>query len=143
MTEAPREFKPTVKMASAARRGLRLRERFGRGGTDVGLHRAEQLARIPSPGGEVDGQLLQLAAHFLSVVHTSDFARCTAALDAVNLLFGTACPADRKSPRHEIVAAVTVLDLDNVARRAQVVNGSSQDEFHASTFLIVSCSRIV
>ncbi len=31
-------------MASAARRGLRLRERFDRGGTEVGLHRARQLA---------------------------------------------------------------------------------------------------
>lgn len=37
-------FKPTQKMASAARRGLRLREKFGRGGTDVGVRRAHQLA---------------------------------------------------------------------------------------------------
>ncbi len=43
MTDAGRAFKPTAKMASAARRGLRLRERFGRGGTEVGLHRARQL----------------------------------------------------------------------------------------------------
>lgn len=31
-------------MASAARRGLRLREKFGRGGTEVGVGRAHQLA---------------------------------------------------------------------------------------------------
>ena len=37
-------FRPTAKMAAAARRGLRLREKFGRGGTDVGVRRAEQLA---------------------------------------------------------------------------------------------------
>lgn len=37
-------FKPTVRMASAARRGLKLREKFGRGGTDVGVRRAHQLA---------------------------------------------------------------------------------------------------
>lgn len=37
-------FKPTLKMASAARRGLRLREKFGRGGTQVGVDRAHQLA---------------------------------------------------------------------------------------------------
>lgn len=30
-------------MASAARRGLRLREKFGRGGTEVGVARAHQL----------------------------------------------------------------------------------------------------
>jgi hypothetical protein len=37
-------FKPTQRMASAARRGLRLREKFNRGGTDVGVRRAHQLA---------------------------------------------------------------------------------------------------
>lgn len=37
-------FTPTLRMASAARRGLRLREKFGRGGTDVGVARAKQLA---------------------------------------------------------------------------------------------------
>lgn len=31
-------------MASAASRGLRLREKFGRGGTEVGVHRAQQLS---------------------------------------------------------------------------------------------------
>lgn len=39
-----RNFKPTVRMASAARRGLRLREKFDRGGTQVGIDRANQLA---------------------------------------------------------------------------------------------------
>jgi hypothetical protein len=37
-------FKPTLKMAAAARRGLRLREKFKRGGTEVGVARAHQLA---------------------------------------------------------------------------------------------------
>jgi hypothetical protein len=37
-------FKPNRQMASAAKRGLRLREKFGRGGTEVGVHRAQQLA---------------------------------------------------------------------------------------------------
>jgi hypothetical protein len=36
-------FKPTADMASAARRGLRLREKFNRGGTEVGVRRAHQL----------------------------------------------------------------------------------------------------
>lgn len=39
-----KEFKPTLKMASAARRGLRLRDKFDRGGTQVGVDRAHQLA---------------------------------------------------------------------------------------------------
>ncbi|PZQ50642.1 MAG: hypothetical protein DI555_22435 [Novosphingobium pentaromativorans] len=37
-------FKPSLRMPSAARRGLRLRERFDRGGTQVGVERAHQLA---------------------------------------------------------------------------------------------------
>ncbi|SFP57353.1 hypothetical protein [Sphingomonas rubra] len=37
-------FKPTAKMAANAKKGLKLREEFHRGGTDVGKHRAEQLA---------------------------------------------------------------------------------------------------
>ena len=42
MTE--KSFQPTMRMAAAARRGLRLREKFGRGGTQVGVDRANQLA---------------------------------------------------------------------------------------------------
>ena len=40
---AERTFIPTQRMAAAARRGLRLREKFGRGGTEVGVARARQL----------------------------------------------------------------------------------------------------
>ena len=36
-------FKPTVDMTSNAKRGLKLRAKFNRGGTEVGVHRAEQL----------------------------------------------------------------------------------------------------
>ncbi|RZL84825.1 MAG: hypothetical protein EOP66_02295 [Sphingomonas sp.] len=37
-------FKPTAKIAANASKGLKLREQFNRGGTDVGVKRAEQLA---------------------------------------------------------------------------------------------------
>ena len=37
--------KPTAKMASNAELGLELREKFGRGGTEVGVRRAHQLAK--------------------------------------------------------------------------------------------------
>jgi len=39
------DLKPTAAMATAAKRGLRLRKKFGRGGTAVGWMRAGQLAR--------------------------------------------------------------------------------------------------
>lgn len=41
---AETHFTPTQRMAAAARRGLRLREAFNRGGTQVGVDRAHQLA---------------------------------------------------------------------------------------------------
>jgi hypothetical protein len=37
-------FRPTLKMASNAKRGLKLRAKFKRGGTQVGVDRAHQLA---------------------------------------------------------------------------------------------------
>jgi hypothetical protein len=37
-------FKPTQKMASNAKKGLEFRAKFKRGGTEVGVKRAEQLA---------------------------------------------------------------------------------------------------
>lgn len=41
-----RIFKPTAEMAANARKGLELHDRFGRGGTDVGLRRARQLSEL-------------------------------------------------------------------------------------------------
>ena len=43
-------FKPTQKMASNAKKGLELRDKFNHGGTDVGVHRAEQLVRQDRAG---------------------------------------------------------------------------------------------
>ena len=37
-------FIPTMQMAAAAKRGLKLRAKFNRGGTEVGVARAHQLA---------------------------------------------------------------------------------------------------
>jgi hypothetical protein len=47
------EFTPTLKMAAAAKKGLKLREAFNRGGTDVGVQRAHQLAER-KPVSEAD-----------------------------------------------------------------------------------------
>ena len=43
MTVRSVKARPTAKMAANARKGLELRERFGRGGTDVGVRRARGL----------------------------------------------------------------------------------------------------
>ena len=41
---AENTFTPALKMAANAKRGLKLRDKFGRGGTQVGMRRAHQLA---------------------------------------------------------------------------------------------------
>jgi len=51
-------FTPTQKMAAAAKRGLRLREKIGRGGTDVGVARANQLANR-EPVSEADAKAMK------------------------------------------------------------------------------------
>ena len=41
----PVDMKPPATVARAAAKGLELREKFGRGGTEVGVRRAHQLSR--------------------------------------------------------------------------------------------------
>ncbi len=61
---AEKTFTPTHRMASAARHGLRLREKFGRGGTEVGVARAEQLAnRDPVSAEDVKSMKSYFARH--------------------------------------------------------------------------------
>ncbi|HEX4695288.1 hypothetical protein [Sphingomonas sp.] len=58
------EFTPTLEMASAARHGLRLRGKFKRGGTEVGVARAHQLiAREPLEPREVKSMYSYFARH--------------------------------------------------------------------------------
>ena len=55
---------PTAKMAANARKGLELREKFGRGGTEVGVSRAEQLAaRKPLSEADIKSMYSYFARH--------------------------------------------------------------------------------
>jgi hypothetical protein len=61
---AARDFVPTARMAANARLGLELRERFGRGGTEVGVRRAHQLiAREQLDPGEIKSMYSYFARH--------------------------------------------------------------------------------
>ena len=56
--------KPTAKMAANARRGLELREKFDRGGTEVGVERARQLAdRRPLSEADIKSMYSYFARH--------------------------------------------------------------------------------
>ena len=55
---------PTAKMAANANLGLELREKFKRGGTDVGVRRAEQLAaRKPLTAADIRSMYSYFARH--------------------------------------------------------------------------------
>ena len=57
-------FRPTRKMAENAQLGLELRERFGRGGTDVGVRRARQLvARAALEPADIKSMYSYFARH--------------------------------------------------------------------------------
>jgi hypothetical protein len=57
----------------------------------------EQLTSVASPSRQVDGQAFQLLAHFLSMIEAANLPRRAAPLDAVDLLLGTAGPADSEA----------------------------------------------
>jgi hypothetical protein len=58
------DLTPTQAVAKEAEKGLRLREEHGRGGTDVGLHRAEQLRdRKPLSRDDVVAMASYFARH--------------------------------------------------------------------------------
>lgn len=58
------DLTPPAAVAANAKRGLELRERFHKGGTEVGVHRAEQLAaRRPVTREDVKSMFSYLARH--------------------------------------------------------------------------------
>ena len=58
------DLTPPASVARNARRGLQLREQFHKGGTDVGVHRAEQLSeRRPVTQEDVKAIYSYLARH--------------------------------------------------------------------------------
>jgi hypothetical protein len=66
------DFVPTQKMAENARLGLALRERFGRGGTEVGVRRAHQLiAREPLDPADIKSMCSYFARHSVDKQTTS------------------------------------------------------------------------
>ena len=73
--------------------------------------------------------LKQLAAA-AGGLDVADRASVAGALDRVDLLLATAGPADREAARDEEVAAVAVLDLDDVAGGPEAVDLVGEDELH-------------
>ena len=68
----------------------------------------------------------------LGGVVVADRARSAGLLDGLDGLLAATGPADRHAARDEVVAAVAVLDLDDVAGGAEAVDLLHEDELHVA-----------
>ena len=89
-------------------------------------------SRPPSPARTLTltGAASSLALISLGVVVVADRARGAGGLDRLDGLLAAAGPADAEATRDEVVAAVAVLDLDDVAGGAEAGDLLGQDELH-------------
>ena len=86
------------------------------GVSDVGDgHRAEEPAGLAGAGRQLHLERLELGLDLLRVADVLDLADLAGPLDGRDLRLGALGPADRVAAGHEVVAAVAVLDLDDVA----------------------------
>src|SRR5262249_25423634 len=84
-----------------------------------GGDRAEEAAAVAGARGQAHGQRLQLAADLLGVAQVADLPGAAGPLDRGDLLLAALGPRDREAARHQVVTAVAVTDLDDVAGRAE------------------------
>src|SRR5688572_3565127 len=83
------------------------------------LHRTEQAAAEARLDGQSDLARLELGLKSLRVVERVHLASGTSRLDLLDLLLATAGPRRREALGNQVVARVAVLDLDDVAGRAE------------------------
>ena len=75
-------------------------------------------------------QLLELVADLTCVIQVANLASFLGALDALNLLLCAAGSHDGQAARKQVVTSVAVLNLNNFASGAEVLNGSGEDQLH-------------
>src|SRR5262249_7707075 len=92
--------------------------------------RAEKPAAGPSPGAQPDLPALDRGAQLLGLAEIPDVPRVAGPADLADLLLAALGPADRQAARDEVVAPVPVLDLDDVAGRAEAADLLGEDELH-------------
>ena len=93
--------------------------------------RAEQPARV-ARGLRLDGdgEAAQLGGDLAGVPEVADLAGLAGPTDRVDLLLRAAGGHDGQPARKQVVAAVAVLDLDDVAGRAEIGHVTGEDELH-------------
>nr|BFE66976.1 hypothetical protein GCM10020092_002770 [Actinoplanes digitatis] len=90
-------------------RGLHRVDDLGRG------DRPEQAAAVAGTRRQGDLEALELALDLVGLAQVADLAGVAGPLDDRDLLLGALGPRNREALRKQVVAAVAVLDLDDVA----------------------------
>lgn len=95
-----------------------------------GRDRAEQAATLAGALLEAHGERVDPARDLLGLVQGADVTRGTRALDQVDLLLTAARPPDGEPAGKQVVAAVAVLHLDDIAGGSETVDLVGQNQLH-------------
>src|ERR1700754_1653564 len=91
---------------------------------------AEEAAGVAGLGDQLDRGALELRLDLTSGVEVGELAGLPSAADGVDLLLPALGPREREATRHEVVAAVAVLDLDDVAGGAEPRHLLGENQLH-------------
>ena len=101
------------------------------GSYEVGVgDRSEELAALPGTRRDDDGETLELILDLLGVGRVADLPGIAGALDLRDLLLATRGPRHGQATRDEEVAAVAVLDGDDITGDAEAIDGLGEDDLH-------------
>ena len=89
---------------------------------------AEEATALTGPDGHVDRLGLEPALDLTGLLEVVHGARVTGGLDGLDLLGRTLAPPDGEVAGQQVVAGVSVLDLDDVAGLAEVRDLVREDE---------------
>src|SRR5690606_29862217 len=98
-----------------------------------GGHRTEQAPVVPGTLRQTHLEGAELSRDLLRLVQAADLPRGASAADRVDLLLAAPRPLDGEPARQQVVAAVAVLHLDDVAGGAETVDLVSQNQLHVVT----------
>ena len=117
---------------------------FDRGNDVLCGHGTEELALLRGLHRHLDvGELLELGANLACVVQVANCASFLGALDALDLLLSTTGGNDGQTARKQVVTSVAVLNLNNIACGAEVLNGSGDGTFNPNGQLTRGAAMIM
>src|SRR3954468_24924114 len=108
-------------------------------GCDVGRgDGTEETTGVAGADGQTDLDALELGLHSVGLLDGLDLVDLASTTDLLDVLLATLGPADSELPRDQVVASVTVLDVDDVARGTEAGDLVGEDDLHLSVTLPLS-----